>query len=618
MMKKLYALSAFALFSVASFAQRSQPIMDFKNMPMIGEKGVTISEGSLRASSQDTIFHESFANGLSGTGGGVWQAVDNAGFCNWQYTTQKPQGQYSTNIQAINSPSKNNGFMILDGDFCNPGTPPSENVLDAYLISPVIDLSNHMYAEVVFYHSFRFCCAGNASFNLEVSIDGGNEWRAYDVKDGIAVNASSPDPIRKSVNISAFAGGQSNVMFRFHKTNATHYYWMIDDVSILVPLENDLAINRVFAGDVFEDWDYYSIPLSQVPQSGMTFLAIVENKGKNPQTGSVNYELLLGNQVVHQGTFNILVTSGVADTIAFNSPFVPTANQKGTYTLRVTAPSDDNMANNVATAPFEITENIMGHIHPGTTTAYGFTTDGEFGLGNIYVLNNPQTAYGARVRFATQTTPGQEVEVSVFEVDQHQQYGNLWEVIDIVSVQSFVVQQSFIGAANPTLIKFPSPLSLQPGKLYMLYIHKFSGPDRLRITTSARGAEDWSTVLFSPATTGDMYYFKRSDFAPAINLDFDISIDVPSITKASARLHQNQPNPFSNKSVIRYDLEESANVTLEVFNVTGQRVMNFNEGKKSSGSHSLTIEASALPAGIYYYSITAGNVKATKKMIVLE
>jgi hypothetical protein len=623
-MKKIYVISAFALFSAASFAQRSQPLMDFKTMPMAGEKGAAPTEASLRSGTQDTIYYENFSNGLSGSGGGAWQAVDNASFCNWQHTTQKPQGQYSTNIPAINSPSRANGFMILDGDFCNPGNPPSQEILDAYLVSPSINLSNHLFAEVVFYHSFRFCCAGNAAFTMQISIDGGNEWTSIDVRDGIAVNVSSADPLRKSVNISAIAGGQSDVRIRFHKTGASHYYWMIDDVSILEPLENDIAINRAFAGDIFEDWDYYSIPVNQVSQAGMTYLAIVENKGKNSQSGNINFELLLGTQVVHQGTFNFSIAPGVADTIAFNSSFVPDADQKGTYTLRVIAPDDDNVANNIATAPFEITENIMGHIHPGTTTSYGFTDDGEFGLGNVYVLNTTQTAFGARVRFAgvsgtiPGTTPNMEVEVSVFEIDQHQQYGNLWQVIDILSVQSFIVQQSFIGAATPTLVKFPSPVSLEAGKMYMLYVHKYAGADRLRIATSARGAEDWSTVLFAPANTGDMYYFKRSDFAPAINLDFDISIDVPSISKASARLHQNQPNPFNNKSVIRYDLEEAANVTLEVYSVTGQRVMSFNEGQKATGSHSITIDGASLPAGLYYYSLTAGDVKATKKMIVLE
>jgi hypothetical protein len=621
-MKKLYSVSVFALFSVASFAQRNQPVMEFKNMLSKGEAGVVANEFSLRAGAQDTIYYENFANGLSGSGGGMWQAVDNAGFCNWQHTTQKPQGQYSGTIPAIGSPSKANGFMILDGDFCNPGQPPSQTILDAYLISPAMDLTTHPFVEVVFYHSLRYCCANNTAFTLQVSVDGGTEWISYDIKDGLATNAASADPVRKSVNISPVAGGQSNVIIRFHKTGASHYYWMIDDVAVLVPLDNDLEIKRVYSGDIINDWDYYSIPTTQVLSSGMTFLTMVENLGKNDQNVNLSYEILLGTQVVHQADLPVSIPASTIDTIAINSIFVPT--QTGTYTLRVIAPSDDNNTNNNGSAPFEITQNIMGHIHPGTTTSYGFANDDEFGLGNIFVLSNPQTAFGARVRFAGAsgtlpgTSPNLEVEVSVFEVDQHQQYGNLWEVIDILSVQSFIVQQSFIGAATPTLIKFPQPINLVPEKLYLLYVHKYGGTERLRINTSARGAEDFSTVLYTAANTGDMYYFKQNTFAPAINLDFDVSIDVPSISKPSSRLYQNQPNPFNKTSTIRYELEEATKVTLEIFNVTGQKVMEFNEGRKASGTHSVSIDGSSLPAGIYYYSLTAGDVKATKKMIVLE
>jgi hypothetical protein len=525
MKKQLLLLLLIAFFGGAvTIGQSFKPSLDMKaeaNQLLTFSKELTkVSEPNSfsRSGSQETIYYESFANGLSGTGGGAWQALDNAGFCNWQHTTEKPKGQYSTNIQAINSPTSSNGFMILDGDFCNPGQPPSEEILDAYLISPSINLTNHLYVEIEFYHYYRYCCANNAAFTLQVSIDGGSEWFSYDIKDGLAVNSGSADPVRKTVNISSIAGGKPNVRFRFHKTGASHYFWMIDDVSLLVSLDNDLSINKVYAGDILNSYDYYSIPASQVPSSGMTFLTIIENTGNNVQYGYLYYEVLLGTQTVYQDYVWISIPSSTSNEILINSGFTPI--QTGTYTLRVTVPDDENNANNTGSAPFEITDHIFGHIHPGTTTSYGLNTDAEFGLGNIYVLNNNQTAYGAKVKFAAQTTPGMEVELILFEVDQHQQYNNLWEPIDLLSAQSFIIQAEHIGSESFTNISFPQPVDLQSGKRYMLHVNKYYGSERMHISTSARGAEDWSTVVYTAATTGDMFYFKRNDFASAINLDF--------------------------------------------------------------------------------------------------
>ncbi|RLD41912.1 MAG: hypothetical protein DRI86_12575 [Bacteroidetes bacterium] len=79
---------------------------------------------------------------------------------------------------------------------------------------------------------------------------------------------------------------------------------------------------------------------------------------------------------------------------------------------------------------------------------------------------------------------------------------------------------------------------------------------------------------------------------------------------------QNMPNPFSGNSTINYSLNEKSEVSLEVYNVTGSKVMELNEGVKTAGNHSIQIDASNLNAGVYYYSVIAGDKRITKKMIV--
>ena len=76
------------------------------------------------------------------------------------------------------------------------------------------------------------------------------------------------------------------------------------------------------------------------------------------------------------------------------------------------------------------------------------------------------------------------------------------------------------------------------------------------------------------------------------------------------------PNPFSGNSTINYSLTEKSDVSFEVFDVTGSKVMELNEGVKTAGNHSIQINASNLNAGVYYYSVIAGDKRITKKMIV--
>ncbi len=94
------------------------------------------------------------------------------------------------------------------------------------------------------------------------------------------------------------------------------------------------------------------------------------------------------------------------------------------------------------------------------------------------------------------------------------------------------------------------------------------------------------------------------------------SVSISQNAKNELSVSQNMPNPFSGNSTINYSLNEKSEVSLEVFDVTGSKVMELNEGVKTAGNHSIHINASSLNAGVYYYSVIAGDNRITKKMIV--
>jgi hypothetical protein len=83
-------------------------------------------------------------------------------------------------------------------------------------------------------------------------------------------------------------------------------------------------------------------------------------------------------------------------------------------------------------------------------------------------------------------------------------------------------------------------------------------------------------------------------------------------------LAQNYPNPFNPSTKIEYEIKETGNVNLKVFNVLGQVVAMLVAGKQEAGKHQVTFDAKNLSSGIYFYRLNAGEFTSIKKMIMLK
>ena len=83
-------------------------------------------------------------------------------------------------------------------------------------------------------------------------------------------------------------------------------------------------------------------------------------------------------------------------------------------------------------------------------------------------------------------------------------------------------------------------------------------------------------------------------------------------------LEQNYPNPFNPSTQIRFEIPESGQVTLKVFNNLGQEVATLVDGQKSAGSHEVTFSADDLSSGNYIYRLEAGDQVKTRTMTFVK
>lgn len=82
---------------------------------------------------------------------------------------------------------------------------------------------------------------------------------------------------------------------------------------------------------------------------------------------------------------------------------------------------------------------------------------------------------------------------------------------------------------------------------------------------------------------------------------------------------KNYPNPFTGQTTVEFDLPEDAEVNLFVSDMTGKQIARLLDNKpRLKGTHQIVFDGRDYPAGIYYYTIQAGQYMATQKMTLIK
>jgi hypothetical protein len=282
---------------------------------------------SERSGQRDEVeyYSEDFSNGLSGQDGAWSTAGSLADYWFQAFPDYAPLEQlgdgttvygpflanYFGTRTPIESATRDNGFMMIDGDRYNStrtlvdeplGPNTTSNPFTAELISPIIDLSGAETtgAELIYHTYQRLCCSGYF-LGLSWSLDGGTSWtEPLDVFAPQAGNADFDSEEVYCLNDTVL-GNPNLSQFRFKyvwEGSQSHYFWMLDDIRISSSAENDIVIRDTYFDrhqETFEDIeatyeDYFATFEYEIrPEylvKPMQFGARVDNLcSQNTQTG---------------------------------------------------------------------------------------------------------------------------------------------------------------------------------------------------------------------------------------------------------------------------------------------------------------------------------------------
>jgi putative Ig domain-containing protein/flagellar hook capping protein FlgD/fibronectin type III domain protein/WD40 repeat protein len=130
------------------------------------------------------------------------------------------------------------------------------------------------------------------------------------------------------------------------------------------------------------------------------------------------------------------------------------------------------------------------------------------------------------------------------------------------------------------------------------------------VAVEAPAGPDWFLIVGPPGSEVSTSAFARPQAKEA-------ALKLPT----TIALRQNQPNPFSLTTEIRFELPAPSPVRLEVFDLQGRRIATLVEGSIPAGFHTVTWDrrdatGSRVKPGIYLYRLEAASFRDQKKMSI--
>ena len=553
-----------------------------------------------------------------------WTKSSPTGAGLWTIGTAAP-GCPPYNIPPIASTSAANGFGMFDSN-CDCSTNEVADITTASAINcsaaPFVNL-NFQQQYRRFYDSTFVYVSNN-----------GTTWTKYPVNVALPINSSTatnPDMVK--INISATAGGQGTVWIRFEfyspsslgSSAGCGYAWMIDDVSITTMSPNDIGIDRAYADFSYVDGGYYTkTPVSQIVP--IMFRSAISNQGSSAQTNSkLNVNISDGvSSVYNQNSpvFPSLAYTAV-DTLLLTTPAFTPVNVVKNYTATFNVSQTEvelaaDLPNNTVVKTFAVTDTVYAR---DNGTATGLASPNEYTGGDVddarigLIYEFPAAATASSITAYLDTTSGIGTNVQA----------KIYSVVSTVFTEVAASAVMTISSPASGWVNFPLPTTaLIAGTTYVAAIVTTgvsTGPPNLYVILGSDNVTEQPNgiaLVYLPGATTPNWYTVSS--LPMIRLNVKSApAGITELNANGVKLSQNMPNPTNGVSLINYELEKNAQVSLNVYDITGKVIAIQNMGNQIAGSHSTKFDSNNLSAGVYYYSLTVNNTTTpSMKMVVIK
>jgi hypothetical protein len=604
-MKKIYLSVCIAILTTSVFAQIQKEKNNVTNTNL--NKFYSQSQNqALSLAKAPPFFTDDFSNPSD------WTMTDiaNGGAQNWVIGTNGPIGTYSGNMNAIVSTSGGN-FALYDSDALNTAYSPQDAIITYNF---PIDCSAYPYVNINFesYHKMF-----HDSVFVEVSTDNVS-WDRYRVHTDQTVNDISVNPEYVSVNISASAGNQPVVYFRFHYEGEWDYAWMIDDVSFTETPNNKLTISDETYGGWWIGYqiaggmglDYTFNPMNQVTANPYHFEAVLKNQGINTQDSRLHVHITddLGTSVFRDSSSNISLAMASQDTLEVANSFLP--QNMGIYYMDLWGVGDSAITDTTLMASI-VTDTIYGRDW-GQEDGYwrvgrscgGMVLGVDF---DMYVTDDltSVSAFIADISVANAKMFG-----ALYEVDP--QGDPMW----LAQTDDYTIQVTDLG--NWVTIPFNGMQTLTAGTAYMIAIGGYAHPiDTFAISTSGVGQgatchiQDNGCNLGS-GVFGDWYWISS---VPMIRMNMGMPWSTTDIIKTAfdGKLSV-YPNPTKTQITIDLSNTTSDEYAFTISNVLGAEVCSYQVFV--NGTFKKNVDLSSFPKGVYLLNISNSNSSVTERIVV--
>lgn len=531
-----------------------------------------------------------------------WNTVSE-GQGEWIIANQASQNQRDY-MGEMESTTKENGFASFDGvSFLLQGNVNPQN---AWVVnSGLIDCSDFNFVRLSFEQRYR-AFNSDQTF-VEVSTDGGQTW-----SQSVEVNQDQPtnDPaVQNTIVLNFQVNNSSEVKVRFRWFNESDsdqfgsgYGWMVDDVAFYEVPSYDLDLTSVdwgTLGNYGAHLPYYQVPLGQA--APIDFEGTVTNNGSATQNELV-FKVDIEEAGFSSESNNTSIDFQETVNIAVNNSFTPT--EVGAYTITGSisseqeniTPGNDSI---VGAASFQVTENMYARDN-GTRMGFWANRNDDGDLlaveaGNVFDIFQEDMLWAGEAYINAASVPGSELYFILYEVTDDFEYVGETPIVELDETMIDTMVR----------IVFEDGITLNANSSYLLCAGSFGG-----VAITASNTIPAQTAYLRDGT--DWFWLPS---AAMVRMNFDETLSTKEMVKNDFKVSA-YPNPARDAANIAFELENNADVSVVLTDMSGKVVFSTEQNNVAAGKNEISIPTNGLSNGVYFYNFDANGMNVTKKIVI--